>query len=115
MPKRAVLLMLTKFEPGLDFPSEGLLDRQRDLQLIGIYGYKETPMARKLEVVYEDGVLKPLEDPGLMDHERAVIEIKERCGTSSTRQKRRTFGSAKGLITIAADFDEPLEDFREYT
>lgn len=24
------------------------------------------------------------------------------------------FGSAKGLITIADDFDEPLEDFDEY-
>ncbi|MFY9224789.1 MAG: type II toxin-antitoxin system prevent-host-death family antitoxin [Blastocatellia bacterium] len=24
------------------------------------------------------------------------------------------FGSAKGLITISEDFDEPLEDFSEY-
>lgn len=24
------------------------------------------------------------------------------------------FGNAKGLITIAKDFDEPLEDFRDY-
>ncbi len=31
------------------------------------------------------------------------------------KQKRpRQFGSAKGLITIADDFDEPLEDFAEY-
>jgi len=27
---------------------------------------------------------------------------------------RPQFGSAKGLITIADDFDEPLEDFDEY-
>ena len=27
---------------------------------------------------------------------------------------RRKAGSAKGMITIAEDFDEPLEDFREY-
>lgn len=27
---------------------------------------------------------------------------------------RRQRGSAKGLITIADDFDEPLEDFVEY-
>lgn len=26
----------------------------------------------------------------------------------------RQFGSAKGLITMAEDFDEPLDDFREY-
>lgn len=31
------------------------------------------------------------------------------------RQKRqRQFGSAKGMIIIADDFDEPLEDFQEY-
>lgn len=27
---------------------------------------------------------------------------------------RRKAGSAKGLLTITEDFDEPLEDFREY-
>ena len=45
-----------------------------------------------------------------------MIEITARLGKPATcKQKRRTFGSAKGLITIAKDFDEPLEDFREYT
>ncbi len=28
---------------------------------------------------------------------------------------QRQFGSAKGLIEISEDFDEPLEDFHEYT
>lgn len=28
--------------------------------------------------------------------------------------KQRLFGSAKGLIKIADDFDEPLNDFKEY-
>jgi len=28
-------------------------------------------------------------------------------------QPNRRFGSAKGLITIAEDFDAPLEDFQE--
>lgn len=27
---------------------------------------------------------------------------------------RRTFGSARGLITVPDDFDAPLEDFRDY-
>ncbi len=27
---------------------------------------------------------------------------------------QRQFGSAKGLITMSEDFDEPLEEFREY-
>jgi antitoxin (DNA-binding transcriptional repressor) of toxin-antitoxin stability system len=28
---------------------------------------------------------------------------------------RRTFGSAKGKVKLAPDFDEPLDDFNEYT
>jgi antitoxin (DNA-binding transcriptional repressor) of toxin-antitoxin stability system len=32
---------------------------------------------------------------------------------ASSRGKRQ-FGSAKGLIHISDDFDEPLEDFKEY-
>ncbi len=31
------------------------------------------------------------------------------------RRQPRQFGSAKGLITMADDFDAPLEDFEEYT
>jgi hypothetical protein len=33
---------------------------------------------------------------------------------SSTKMKAQ-FGSAKGLIQIGPDFDEPLEDFKPYT
>ncbi len=29
-------------------------------------------------------------------------------------KKPRVFGSARGLIQIASDFDEPLDDFEEY-
>ncbi|MEW6211774.1 MAG: type II toxin-antitoxin system Phd/YefM family antitoxin [Acidobacteriota bacterium] len=32
---------------------------------------------------------------------------------SKTKTKRKP-GSAKGMITISDDFDEPLEDFKEY-
>ncbi len=32
----------------------------------------------------------------------------------SRPQKRRQSGSAKGLISMSEDFDQPLEDFREY-
>lgn len=31
-----------------------------------------------------------------------------------TTKPRPQFGSAKGLITMSDDFDEPLEDFEEY-
>ena len=32
----------------------------------------------------------------------------------SPMKGRRRAGSAKGLITISDDFDEPLEDFKDY-
>ncbi|MGL5871739.1 MAG: type II toxin-antitoxin system Phd/YefM family antitoxin [Xenococcaceae cyanobacterium] len=32
----------------------------------------------------------------------------------SSPKRRPQFGSAKGLITMSDDFDEPLEDFKEY-
>ena len=32
----------------------------------------------------------------------------------TARTPRRRSGSARGLITMADDFDAPLEDFREY-
>ncbi|MEA2604346.1 MAG: hypothetical protein QOF89_5338 [Acidobacteriota bacterium] len=71
-------------------------------------------MARTLDAIFENGVLKPLGDPGLQEHALVEIEIREKPLQSSTRPRQRTFGSAKGLIRIADDFDEPLEDFREY-
>jgi hypothetical protein len=30
------------------------------------------------------------------------------------RVEKRLFGSLKGKITLSDDFDEPLEDFKEY-
>jgi prevent-host-death family protein len=30
------------------------------------------------------------------------------------RKKPREFGSGKGMFTLAPDFDEPLEDFKDY-
>jgi len=33
----------------------------------------------------------------------------------AVQKRKRQFGSAKGLISMAPDFDEPLKDFKEYT
>lgn len=33
-------------------------------------------MARILEAVYEGGVLKPLADPGLPEHQKVVVEVR---------------------------------------
>jgi predicted DNA-binding antitoxin AbrB/MazE fold protein len=33
-------------------------------------------VGRVVEAVYEDGVLKPLEDPGLPEHQRVLVEVR---------------------------------------
>ncbi|MBV9867915.1 MAG: DUF2281 domain-containing protein [Abitibacteriaceae bacterium] len=32
----------------------------------------------------------------------------------AVKRRKRQFGSAKGLIAMAPDFDAPLEDFKDY-
>lgn len=41
---------------------------------------------------------------------RVVVELKEKVPES----RKRAFGSLKGKITMRDDFNEPLEDFKEY-
>ncbi|RDC57160.1 DUF2281 domain-containing protein [Pedobacter chinensis] len=42
-----------------------------------------------------------------------VSSLKKK-SNSSKKIKERQFGYAKGFFKTADDFDEPLEDFREY-
>jgi len=71
-------------------------------------------MSRTLAAIFEDGVLKPLEDPGLVEHELVEVEITRKPQEEAAPRRQRVPGSAKGLIKMADDFDEPLEDFRDY-
>ena len=34
--------------------------------------------------------------------------------SNKIKKKKSNFGSARGLIVIKSDFDQPIEDFREY-
>jgi hypothetical protein len=43
------------------------------------------------------------------------IEFLEYKHQTDIRPKKRTFGLLKGKIHMTEDFDEPLEDFKEYT
>ena len=50
------------------------------------------------------------EDVFITQGEEVTVQLVPR----STRKRKRQFGSAKGLITMAPDFDAPLDDFKEY-
>lgn len=43
-------------------------------------------------------------------NEQYTVQLVPNCKTKNAPQ----FGSAKGLIEISDDFDEPLEDFSDY-
>ena len=53
-----------------------------------------------------------------LDGEEVVITQNEqpvlKLVSIASAKSRRQSGSAKGLITMSDDFDEPLEDFAEY-
>ena len=42
-----------------------------------------------------------------------VLFLKQKA-KKEQKAKDRTFGSAKGFFQLSPDFDEPLEDFKEY-
>jgi predicted DNA-binding antitoxin AbrB/MazE fold protein len=71
----------------------------------------EVVMSRSLAAIFEDGVLKPLEDPGLAEHELVEVEITRKPQDETTLPKPRVFGAARGIIKrMSDDFDEPLEE-----
>ena len=54
-----------------------------------------------------------------IQHGEEIIITKDNCSVAkivpaTSNKPRPRFGSAKGLITMSDDFDEPLEDFKEY-
>lgn len=42
------------------------------------------------------------------------VEFLKQKTKPKTHLKKRQLGAAKGLIIMSPDFDEPLEDFKEY-
>jgi len=49
-----------------------------------------------------------------MDIAHEIEKSREEGIAKSNKGKTRIFGYAKNAITIKPDFDEPLEDFKEY-
>ena len=54
-------------------------------------------MTRVLEAVFEDGVLKPLIDPGLAEHQRVIVEIRLASETSAESQLEEWHRVYEGL------------------
>jgi hypothetical protein len=52
--------------------------------------------------------------PALKAQVNDFVEFLLSKNKKALKSKKPTFGSAKGQFKMADDFDEPLEDFREY-
>lgn len=69
-------------------------------------------MVRVIEAVYEDGVLKPLADPGLQERQRVVIKIQdptEAISGSSLEEWQRVYEglSEEDIAEVEATFARP--------
>jgi antitoxin (DNA-binding transcriptional repressor) of toxin-antitoxin stability system len=64
--------------------------------------------ARLAELIHQ---LIPGEELVITENNEPVAKLSR---TPPRRQQPRKAGSAKGKIRMAPDFDEPLEDFKEY-
>jgi len=52
--------------------------------------------------------------PNELEGKEIEIIIREVSTVKGLSKKRRQSGSAKGLIWMSPDFDQPLEDFQDY-
>ncbi|MFN9835943.1 MAG: DUF2281 domain-containing protein [Pseudanabaena sp.] len=52
--------------------------------------------------------------PNELEGKEIQIIIREISTAKGLPKKRRQSGSAKGLIWMSPDFDQPLEDFQDY-
>ncbi len=50
----------------------------------------------------------------VMDFIEFLLSKNQNSKTSENEKKRPKFGSAKGKYQMSADFDAPLDDFKEY-
>lgn len=77
-----------------------------------------------IEAVFEGGVFRPTAPVSLPEGSRVTVVVVPRAADvappddveAATERPRRNpmFGALKGKMWIAPDFDEPLEEFKDY-
>ncbi|MDJ1177218.1 type II toxin-antitoxin system Phd/YefM family antitoxin [Roseofilum capinflatum] len=72
---------------------------------------------QQVDIVYAQAQIGKLLEVALNGDEIIITRDRQpvlKLSPFSSPGKRRKRGSAKGQITIAPDFDQPLEEFQEY-
>lgn len=69
-------------------------------------------MLTTIKGIYDNGQIIPDELPSIKNKSKVVVTFLEE--TPSTPIQKRPFGSLKGKIGIPDDFNEPLDDLKDY-
>jgi Protein of unknown function (DUF2281) len=70
-------------------------------------------MLTTIEGVYENGRVVFNEIPPFKKKAKVFITFLED-SEATTKLKKRPFGTLKGTITVPDDFNEPLDDLKDY-
>jgi hypothetical protein len=74
-------------------------------------------MVHDINAIFDQGVFRPLDPVVLAEGTRVHLRIEEHVTPVPPRppQQTRMLGSLRGTVHyMAADFDAPLEDFKDY-
>lgn len=71
-------------------------------------------MLTTIEAIYEDGKIIWEETPPATKRAKVIVTFLEESEQPAQAGKRRKGGSMKGQIWIADDFNDPLEDLKDY-
>ncbi len=67
-----------------------------------------------IEGTYENGQIVLNEQPKTLTKAKVAVHFKEEAAENKGTVKISPLGILKGAFTISDDFDEPLDDLKEY-
>ncbi len=63
---------------------------------------------------YENGQIVLNEQPKTFTKAEVVVHFKEEAAKNEATAKKSPFGILRGAFTLSDDFDEPLDDLKDY-
>jgi hypothetical protein len=70
-------------------------------------------MLATVKGIYENGRITLEETPPSLEKSEVLVTFTK--VTTSSKKKKRVFGTGKGIVkNMSSDFDEPLDDLKEY-
>ncbi len=67
-----------------------------------------------IEGTYENGQIVLNEQPKTLTKAKVAVVFEEETAEKKYAPTKRPFGLSKGKFTLSDDFDEPLEDLKDY-